>query len=109
YLSQNQDPTLAFNATPGATAVSTDRMRAYRGYSGLSQQLGRGFRTYHSLQLSFQRRFSNGFSFGFNDTIGIYDRQNTNARIQHNADGSWTYRADQAEADKLLGNNNPTA
>ena len=39
------------------------------------QQLGRGSRTYHSLQLSFNRRFSNGVSFGFNDTIGLYDHQ----------------------------------
>ena len=30
-------------------------------------------------------------------------------RIQHNADGTWSYRADQAEADELLGNNNPVA
>jgi Carboxypeptidase regulatory-like domain len=109
FLQANQDPTLGTSATPGATAVSQDRMRAYRGYAGIDQQLGRGMRTYHSLQLSFQRRFSNGFSFGFNDTIGLYDRQNSNARIQHNADGTWSYRADQAEADELLGNNNPVA
>jgi hypothetical protein len=109
FLPQNQDPTLGTSATPGATAVSQNRMRAYRGYAGIEQQLGRGWRTYHSLQLSFQRRFSNGFSFGFNDTIGLYDRQNSNARIQHNADGTWSYRADQAEADELLGNNNPIA
>ena len=29
-----------------------------------------GWTTYHSLQVSFQRRFRNGLSFGFNDTIG---------------------------------------
>ena len=109
FLPQNQDPTLGTSATPGAVAVATDRMRAYRGYAGIEQQIGRGVRTYHSLQLSFQRRFSNGFSFGFNDTIGLYDRQNTDARIQHNADGTWSLRADQAEADELLGNNNPVA
>ena len=88
YLQQNQDPTLS-STVPGGAAVSQDRMRAFRGYAGIEQQLGRGMRTYHSLQLSFNRRFANGFSFGFNDTIGLYDRQRSGARIQHNADGSW--------------------
>ena len=109
FLPENRDPTLAANPIPGATAVSQDRMRAFRGYAGITQQLGRGWRTYHSLQLSFNRRFANGFSFGFNDTIGLYDRQSSDERIQHNADGTWSYRADQAEADELLGNNNPIA
>jgi hypothetical protein len=109
FLPQNQDKTLAANPTPGAAAVSQDAMRSYRGYAGINQQLGVAWRQYHSIQLSFNRRFANGFSFGFNDTIGLYDRQRTGARVQHNADGSWEFRADQAEADELLGNNNPVA
>jgi hypothetical protein len=104
YLASNQDPTLAASATPGATAVHEDRLRAYRGYSNITQQWSRGWRTYHSLQLSFSRRFSNGLSFGFNDTISLSDRQNTGARLDHAADGSYTIRADQDEADRLLGN-----
>jgi hypothetical protein len=64
-------------------------------------------RTYHSLQVSFQRRFVNGLSFGFNDAIGLYDRGNVGARLQHAPDGSFSYRSDQAEANRLLGNNNP--
>ncbi len=103
FLSENQDPTLAASAVPGATAVSQDQMRAFRGYGSITQQWGRGWRTYHSLQLSFQRRFRNGFSFGFNDTISLYDHQTTAPRLQHNADGSYTLRSDQAEADELLG------
>ena len=62
----------------------------------------RGWVTHHSLQLSFNRRFSNGLSFGFNDTIGLSSRGSTAARLQHNADGTVTYRADQAQADDLL-------
>ncbi len=105
-------------AEPGSDARGQRRPRArrrcrrtrcapIRGYGSINQQLGRGWRTYHSLQFSFNRRFANGFSFGFNDTIGLYDRQSTGARLQHNADGTWSYRADQAQADELLGNNNP--
>jgi hypothetical protein len=106
YLSQNQDRTAVQSPTPGATAVSQDLMRPYRGYAAIQQQWGRGERTYHSLQLSFQRRFRNGFSFGFNDTISVYDRSNINPRLQHNPDGSFAIRADQEEAERLLGNNN---
>jgi hypothetical protein len=101
YLPQYQDTSLA-PTTPGATSVSTDLMRAFRGYSSITQNVSRGWNTYHSLQLSFTRRFRNGISWGFNDTIGLASTGSTAARLQHNADGSVSYRSDQAEADKLL-------
>jgi Carboxypeptidase regulatory-like domain len=112
FLPQNQDRTLAPAATLGATAVLQDQMRALRGYGAIQQQWGRGWRTFHSLQLSFNRRFTKGVSYGFNDTISLYDHQNTYAnppsqntavRLQHNPDGSFSVRSDQAEADRLLG------
>jgi hypothetical protein len=101
YLSQYQDPTLA-PTTPGATSAATDQMRAFRGFSSITQNVSRGWVTHHSLQLSLNRRFSNGVSYGFNDTIGLSSRGSTAARLQHNPDGTVTYRADQAEADDLL-------
>jgi hypothetical protein len=107
FLPEYQDRTQTPSATPGATAVTTDLMRAIRGYGTITQQWDRGWRTFHSLQLSFQRRFRNGVSFGFNDVISLSDTQNVNARLQHNADGSYFIRDDQAQADKLLGNNYP--
>ena len=107
FLPQYQDRTLAASTTPGATAVVQNLMRAIPGYSTITMQMNRGWRTYHSIQLSFNRRFQNGLSFGFNDTMSLYDKQQSGARLQHAADGSYTYRADQAEADRLLGNNNP--
>ena len=79
-------------------------MRAFRGYSAITQNVWRGWVTYHSLQLSFNRRFRNGLSFGFNDTIGLSTSGSDGARLQHNADGTVTYRADQAQADDLLQN-----
>src|SRR4029453_5906052 len=101
YLPQYQDTTLA-PTTPGATSVSQDQMRAFRGYAGITQNVSRGGITHHSLQVSFQRRFRNGVSFGFNDTIGISSEGSVGARLQHNSDGTVTYRADQADADKLF-------
>jgi hypothetical protein len=109
FLPENQDPTRAPSATPGANSLASDQMRGFLGYSSITQNASWLWRTYHSIQFSFQRRFRNGLSFGFNDTIGLYDHQNTTRRLQHAADGSFSVRADQAEADKLLGNNNPQA
>jgi carboxypeptidase family protein len=102
FLPQNQDPTKV-SATPGGAALSTDLMRAYRGYGAIQHRLFDAWRTFHSLQLSFNRRFRDGVAFGLNDTWVLYDHANTTGRIQHNADGSFAYRADQAEADRLLG------
>jgi hypothetical protein len=99
---QNNDPTLAPNSTPGATAIVTDLMRAYKGYGSISRRMSINWRTYHSVQFSFQRRFKNGLSFGFNDTISLYDHQNSQPRLQHNADGSFFYRSDQQKADDLF-------
>ncbi len=101
YLPESQDRTLA-PTTAGATSISTDQMRAFRGYSGITQNVSRGWVNYHSLQLSFTRRFRNGISWGFNDTIGLSSRGSTAARLQHNADGTVGHRSDQAQADDLL-------
>ena len=103
FLSQNQDRTLAANATPGATALSTDLLRAIPGYGSILVRADTAERTYHSLQLTLQRRLRRGFSFGFTDTISLSDRQNTIPRYQHDADGNVSIRSDQAEADRLLG------
>jgi hypothetical protein len=102
FLQQNQDPTLAPSATAGATALVTDLLRGYRGYGSINRRMSTLWRTYHSVQLSFQRRFTNGLSFGFNDTISLYDRQNAGARLQHGPDGAFSYRPDQAEANALF-------
>ena len=103
FLPQNQDRTLAASTTPGATAMTTDLLRAMRGYSTITQMWQEGRTTYHSLQIAFDRRFRNGFSFGFNDTISVAQSGNSAPRLQHNADGSFSVRGDQAQADELLG------
>jgi hypothetical protein len=115
FLPKFRDPTLAPSTIPGAGTVSQNQMRAMRGFGGVTMQLNRAWRTFHSIQLSFRRRFQNGLSFGFNDTITLSDRQqapqnNTTSgiRLQHNADGSFFFRDDQDEADALLGKNAPS-
>jgi hypothetical protein len=106
FLPQYQDPTVT-PGTLGSTILPTNSLRAIRGYGSITQQQNRGYRTYHSIQASLNRRFRDGLSFGFNDTISLYDHQQSGARFQHSADGSFTLRSDQAQADELLGDNNP--
>lgn len=108
FLPENQDRTLAASATAGATAVSANQMRALRGFDTIEVLMNRGWRTYHSIQASFRRRFTRGLSLGFNDTISLYDHQQAGARLQHNPDGSFAFRPDQDAADALLGVNRPS-
>jgi carboxypeptidase family protein len=110
FLPQYADPTQASQTTATSyAATSPDLIRFYRGYGSIAQQQTIGWRTYHSIQISVNRRFKDGLSFGFADTIGLSDRQQSARRLQHNADGTITERADQARADELLGNNYPQA
>lgn len=106
YLPQNQDPTLAPSAVPGATALTTDLLRPYRGLGALNVMWGRTWNEYHSLQASFNRRYRDGLQFGLNYTLGLSYTGNTITplRLQHAADGSFSIRADQADADRLLQN-----
>ena len=107
FLPANQDPTLSSNI-PGAAAATADQMRAFRGYSGITQHMPRGWLTAHTLQLSLVRRYRAGLAYGFNDTIVLAERGQTGARLQHNADGTFSERPDQAEANRLLGDYVPT-
>ena len=102
FLPENQDSTLAPSATPGASALVSDQMRGYVGFGTITRRMSTLWRTYHGINVSFQRRFTRGLAFGFIDTIALYDHQNSNARLQHAADGSFSYRADQEEADALF-------
>ena len=106
YLPQNQDPTLAASTVPGATAVTTDLLRPYRGLGAINIQWPRNHDLYHSFQASLNRRFRNGLQFGVNYTLGLSYTGTTITplRLQHAADGSFSIRADQADQDQLLNN-----
>jgi hypothetical protein len=107
FLAGNQDPTVT-SALPGGAALTQNMMRAYRGYGSINMMLPRGFITSHTLQIALSRRFSHGLQFDINDTIMLHRMADAGARIQHAADGTWSYRADQAQADTLFQNYIPT-
>jgi hypothetical protein len=102
FLPENQDPTLS-PSTTGASALPTDMMRSFKGYGQITQFTQRGENLYHSIQSSINRRFRNGLSFGLNYTLGLSFKGNSNARLEHDANGNLQYRADQEQADDLLG------
>ncbi len=103
YLPQNQDPTLAASTVPGATAYTTNLLRAFSGFAAINEQQTRYWDTYHSIQMSLNRRSRNGLAFGTNYTLGLSLKGNTGlqSRLQHAPDGAISFRADQAEYEKL--------
>jgi len=56
---QNADPT-----QNNTVALPTDYLRPYRGFGGINEQNWQGYANYHSIQISVNRRFANGFSWG---------------------------------------------
>jgi len=111
YLPQNQDPTLGTSSVPGATAYTSNLLRAFRGLSNINEQETRYWDEYHSIQMSLNRRFRNGLAFGTNYTLGLSYKgndgfNNTNfgglqLRLQHAPDGTISVRSDQAAYEQL--------
>ncbi len=108
FLAQNQDPTrsASVGVVPGAAAYVAELLRPIRGYGNIDQQWQAFERTYHSLQMSANRRFRNGVSFGGNYTLSLSDTGTTGVplRLQHSADGSFVVRDDQAKFNDLMKN-----
>jgi len=72
------DPRIACTATtpyPCTQRVSTDYVRPYQGWSSISGTVPVGHSTYNSLQVSVNRRMTNGLSYGvaytWSKTLGI--------------------------------------
>ena len=79
--------------------VTADLLRSIRGYSNVLQQQGAFWRTFHSIQTSFKRRFSRGVLAEANWTWTLSDNGTTNLqpRYQHAADGTVSLRDDWDE------------
>jgi hypothetical protein len=107
YLPANQDSTIT-SPLPGGAAVTQNMMRAYRGYGSVTMMQPRGWITSHTMQIGLNHRFAHGLQFGISDTIMLNRKSDAGARLQHAADGSWSYRSDQAQADKLFQDYIPT-
>jgi len=77
FLPENQDPTRAPSATPGATALPVDVLRPFPGYGNIRMWEYSGYSNYHALQTGINRRFDDGFMFSFfyvwSKALGIND------------------------------------
>ena len=83
FRAETQDRTQT-SAVPGAASIASlnpDLARYFRGYGTISQQQSTQWRTYHSLQVSLNRRLIKRLALGFADTIGFYDRQQAAIRV----------------------------
>ena len=108
YLPQYQDPTLAPSTVPGADAYTSNLLRPYQGLGSISQNTTAFYDTYHSLQISVNRRYSHGFSIGANYTYGISLKGNTGISQHYTYTGGvpvlWS---GEAAYDKLFSNLDP--
>jgi len=105
YLPKYQDPTLAGTSTvPGQTAYPSNALKPFLGLANIAQNSPDFHDLYHSLQISLNRRYRNGFSFGANYTYGISFTGNTGIteRLQHAPDGTISLRSDEAAYEELF-------
>jgi hypothetical protein len=107
FSPSNQDSTVT-SALPGGAAVTQNMMRSMRGLGSITMMQPRGWITSHTLQIALNHRFAHGLQFGINDTVMLKRQADAGARIQHAADGTWSYRSDQAQADELFQDYIPT-
>jgi hypothetical protein len=104
-----QDPTSTTAGVAGSlVSTNPNQVRFYKGYGAITQITFNQWETFHSIQVSLQRRMKNRLAFGFVDTIQLSDQASVGERLQHDyANRTVTDRADQAQAQALLGNQNP--
>jgi hypothetical protein len=103
YLPQNQDPTKGVSDTPGGSALTDSLLAPLRGFGSIGENRTDRTDLFHSIQASFNRRFSGGLSFGFNYTWSMFLEGNWGLvqRLEHGADGSIRERADQGAYEEL--------
>jgi hypothetical protein len=68
FAPQNQDPTLAPSSVAGATSLSQDFLRPYRGFGSINLYEASATSNYNSMQVTLQRRVSSSILFGVSYT-----------------------------------------
>lgn len=102
-LPKYQDPTLGTPSIPGGSAYTTNLLRPYAGLGVINQNTTSFHDTYHSMQVTLNRRFAHGVSFAAAYTYGISLKGNTGLiyRYTHNPDGTISVRSDQGQYEAL--------
>jgi hypothetical protein len=73
----NQPTVGALQANPG---VNVNALRPYKGFAAIQMEESTATSMYNALQASWNRRFANGFSFGFSYTFSKSDDNASNYR-----------------------------
>jgi hypothetical protein len=73
----NQPPVDALLANPG---VNVNALRPYKGFASIQMEESTATSMYNALQVAWNRRFTNGFSFGFSYTLSKSDDSGSNYR-----------------------------
>ena len=93
YLPKNQDPTLGTSTIPGATALTTNLLRPYRGLGAIYDTWPRYNDLYSSIQASYKRQYRRGLSGGLNYTLGLRNTGNMIQQpiLQHSSTGAVSF------------------
>ena len=76
YLPQYQDPTLGTSTIAGATALTTNLLRPYRGFGAIYDTWPRYNDLYSAIQASYKRQYGHGITAGFNYALGLRNTGN---------------------------------
>lgn len=104
YLPQYQDPTLGTSKIPGATALTTNLLRPYRGFGAIYDTWPRYNDTYSSIQASFKREFRRGITAGFNYAAGLKNTGNQLSPpvLTHSASGAVSFSPVYDQNNKII-------
>ncbi|MEO8071084.1 MAG: hypothetical protein ABI652_06755, partial [Acidobacteriota bacterium] len=103
FLAENQDPTKT-GTLPGSRALGTDFYRPFNGFGQVSYIWAVGHNTFHSMQTSLNRRFSNGLQFTVNYTLSKNKELGGTQRVD-SANGTFALRSDNEQANYQLSGN----
>jgi hypothetical protein len=109
YLPQNQDPTKVVDPNLlGAAALATDFMRPFQGYSSITRRYALGYNNFHSLQTSWNRRFSHGLQFTVNYTLSRNMQLNGGGYTTRDSSGNIVLAPANKQAFYNIANNDRT-
>ena len=107
YLAKNQDPTLGTSTVPGATSLTTNLLRPYRGLGSITASWPYAYNRYDSIQYHVQPAIPEWRNIGGNYTLGLRNVGNmfSPPHFEHQPDGTLKFASVQDKLDSILHDN----